>query len=392
MPTPFSQSLRSLDIDAAHRSAFAFGGTAVLLGAWLFWFMHVRITLHQTSDSGRIEVAEAAKPLNAAINGRISATRLVLGKNVNQGDVLVELDSETEQRQLAEELTRVAIVEPQLEALREQVSAEQDALSSQRLAMRAGIDERRAKQEEAAIDSRLASEEDRRAQRLQGNGLISTRDLLRAQSEAQRKLAAIDAIGHDVQRLWGEGQSRANEGLAHIAQLRLHVAELEGKRRTSLATIDVLRTEIAKRQLRAPADGTIGEVAPEHQIGSFVAAGDRLGSLIPKGHLIAVADFVPENALGRIRRGQEGRMRLEGFPWTQFGTVPVTVRNVASVAHNGRIRVELDLVPNGNPRIPLEHGLPGAVEIDVETSTPARIALRFAGTRLGASVQKGDGP
>ncbi|WP_394836788.1 HlyD family secretion protein [Pendulispora rubella] len=392
MPTPFSQCLRSLEIDAAQRSVFAFGGAALFLGAWLFWFLRVGVTLHETTDSGRIEVAEAAKPLNAAIGGRIVATNIALGKSVRLGDVLVELDSETEQRQLAEELTRVAMVDPELDALRHQASAEQDALSSNRAATRAGVNERRAKRKEASIDSRLASEEALRAQRLQNEGLISTRDFLRARAEAQRKRASTEAIGHDVQRLSGEGQGRENQGLAHIAQLRLQMAQLEEKRATSLAAIAVLKAEIAKRLLRAPADGTIGEVSPEHQIGSFVQAGDRLGVLIPEGHLIAIGDFVPEDALGRIRRGQAGRMRLDGFPWTQFGTVPVIVRDVASVAHNGRIRVELDLVAAGNPLIFLEHGLPGALEVDVETSTPARIALRYAGSRLGAPVQKGDQP
>ena len=389
MATPFSQSLRSLEIDASHPSVFAFGGAAVFLGAWLFWFLHVVVTLHEATDSGRIEVAEAAKPLNAAIGGRIRGTMLVLGKSVQLGEVLVELDSETEQRQLDEELARAASFAPQLAALHRRVSEETDALASNRAAANAAVGVGRARQEEASIDSRLANEEAIQAQRLRDNGLISTRDFLRARSAAEHKLTSIDAVGHDLQRLSGEGQARENQARAQIDALLFDIAELEGKRTTSFATIDVLKVQIAKRLLRAPIDGTIGEVAPEHQIGSFVQAGDRLGVLIPKGQLIAVADFVPEDALGRIRRGQSGRMRVDGFPWAQYGTVPVTVRNVASEARNGRIRVELDLVPGGNPLIPLEHGLPGALEIDVETSSPARIALRYAGSRLGASAQQG---
>ena len=36
----------------------------------------------------------------------------------------------------------------------------------------------------------------------------------------------------------------------------------------------------------------------------------------------------PEAALGRVRPGQSARMRLSGFPWTQWGTVPATVTRV----------------------------------------------------------------
>ena len=37
------------------------------------------------------------------------------------------------------------------------------------------------------------------------------------------------------------------------------------------------------------------------------------------------AVVIPVAVVGRIRPGQPARLRLEGFPWTQYGTVAATV-------------------------------------------------------------------
>ena len=77
------------------------------------------------------------------------------------------------------------------------------------------------------------------------------------------------------------------------------------------------------------------------QIGTFVKAGDKLGAVVPAGGLTAVAEFLPSVALGRVHAGQPARLRLDSFPWTQYGSLATTVSNVASEVRDGRVRVEL---------------------------------------------------
>ena len=73
------------------------------------------------------------------------------------------------------------------------------------------------------------------------------------------------------------------------------------------------------------------------------------------------------------------RLRLDGFPWAQWGMVSARVRTVGAEAREGAVRVELALVGRGETRIPLEHGLPGSVEVEVERVSPAVLLLRAAG-------------
>jgi membrane fusion protein (multidrug efflux system) len=115
----------------------------------------------------------------------------------------------------------------------------------------------------------------------------------------------------------------------------------------------------------------------------YVRAGDRLFSVVPPGQLRGVGNFVPADALGRVRPGQTARLRLEGFPWTQYGTVPATVTHVGSELRDGKVRVEFAIHPDPGSAIPMQHGLPAMAEVDVEQVSPATLVLRSIGGALG---------
>ncbi len=119
----------------------------------------------------------------------------------------------------------------------------------------------------------------------------------------------------------------------------------------------------------------------------FFLARITLYEVSEAAHLIRedriVADFLPA-ALGRIRPGQSARLRLDGFPWTQYGTIPATVIRVISQDDNEWLQVELTIRPNLAPAIPFQRGLVGTVEVEVERVSPATLVLRAAGQRLVA--------
>jgi hypothetical protein len=117
-------------------------------------------------------------------------------------------------------------------------------------------------------------------------------------------------------------------------------------------------------------------------VGQVLQAGEAVATIVPDGGLRIVAAYRPADALGRVRAGQPARLRLDGFPATQFGNIRAVVSSSARELRDGRVRVELELtgLPGG---IPLQHGLPGRVEIEVERLSPAALVLRAAGLRLG---------
>jgi membrane fusion protein (multidrug efflux system) len=101
-----------------------------------------------------------------------------------------------------------------------------------------------------------------------------------------------------------------------------------------------------------------------------------------------VAHF-PAASVERIHPGRPARIRLEGFPWTQYGALAANVADVGNEPSEGLIRVELTLAPGHASPIPLGHGLPGSAEVEVERVSPAVLVLRAAGQLLairGASA------
>jgi multidrug resistance efflux pump len=91
---------------------------AALLGMWGAWSLFARVTVYAATDRARLEVDRAVHPVEAPVDGRVVATHLTLGREVQIGEMLVELEAEVQRLQREEERTRLATLTPQIEALR----------------------------------------------------------------------------------------------------------------------------------------------------------------------------------------------------------------------------------------------------------------------------------
>ncbi|MBT9289826.1 HlyD family secretion protein [Prosthecodimorpha staleyi] len=118
------------------------------------------------------------------------------------------------------------------------------------------------------------------------------------------------------------------------------MAGFEGEIAASRSAARRLAAAIETHRVRAPVFGRIGDALPLSR-GAYVAEGQRVATIIPEGGLIAVGEFDPAATVGRIRAGQHAVVRLDGFPWTRFGTAPATVTRVASEVRDGRVRAPL---------------------------------------------------
>ena len=373
-PVTFERFLRTMDADGFARPTLRLLLALLLLGAWFAWLFLSRVSLYEVSGAARLEAEQAGYTVEASVGGRVVNTGLLVGKQVRAGDVLAELDTSAQRLQLGEEQARLASVAPQLQALVAELAAKERAIGEQRQAGAVALDEARARVEEAESAAQYAEEQARRLSQLLAEGVISEMEVLRSRSEAKSKRAAVDSLKLSVQRLEREQQARETEARAVIENLLREKGQLEGQRSASAAAVERLRNEIEKRFIRAPAAGQLGEVA-NSKSGAVLSEGEKLGTVVPAGGLKVVAEFPPD-VVGRVRPGQAARMRLSSFPWTQYGTLAATVTSVAGEARDGKIRVELALRDAASSPIPVQHGLPGAVEIEVERASPAALLLR----------------
>jgi membrane fusion protein (multidrug efflux system) len=232
------------------------------------------------------------------------------------------------------------------------------------------------------VAARTAAEQANIYTRMDARGLASRLDLLRTKADADQKRAAADALRLAISRLERDQRTKDSDRTVRLTQFSREITQLDGDIRTAEAALARLAHTIDQTRVRAPIMGHLGEVAPL-QPGTVIRQGDILGVVLPAGTLRVVAAFPPAVALGRVQPGQVARLRLDGFPWAQYGSLAATVTSVATEARDGMIRVELGLLPATSVAIPLQHGLPGTVEVEVEQLSPATLVLREVGHHLG---------
>lgn len=381
MAAPFSRTARALALDAGRPALWLWGLAALGLGAWLAWFVLGRVTVVEVSRHARLEVVQAPHPLAPAQAGAVTVSHLAIGRPVRAGDVLVELDAGAARLQLGEEQARTRALAPRLAAARDEWAAQQAAVAAEQATATAGTQVAVARAREAVAAADFAADHARRLRSEASAGSVAEIEALRAEAEARRLAAARDATIAEARRQALDVHARAEQGRVQGEALRRQIVALEGDLATAAATHARLEQALERHQVRAPVSGVLAEVQPLRP-GSYVAEGQTLATVVPDGELLVVAEFDPARALGRLQPEQIARLRLEGWPWAQYGSVPARVLRVAGEWRGQLVRVELQPLVAAGPALPLQHGQPGVVEVDVEQLAPVALALRAAGRAL----------
>jgi membrane fusion protein (multidrug efflux system) len=381
MAYPFSRTLCALALDRSTGPRWLVAAVLLVLIGWFIWFLTAPITLYEVTLNARLEVDRAARPIATTVAGRVVSTSLALEQSVVAGQILVELDAEAEQRRLEQEQQHLSALRPELEALHRQLGEEEQILTSDAESARHELNIPRVRRSEAESAVDFAAEEVRRLTKV---GDSSELELLHAKAEETKRRYNQVVLTLEIARLESDILRRRAENRARCEKLHRDADDLEGQINSTVCLLKVLETEIERHKVRAPANGRVGDVVTL-PIGAVLNAGERLGVVVPESELKIVADFPPA-ALGRVREGRAARLRLEGFSWVQYGSLDARVAKVGSEVRDGRVRVELAVLSMRSP-VPLQHGLPGTLEVELERVAPAILALRAAGGLWGRPAE-----
>lgn len=352
------------------------GGAIVV--AWGAWFVLARVALYETSQTARLEVEESPYDLDAPVTGLVLRTHLALDQKVEAGDLVIEFDSGELRAEKGAEESRLAAIGPQIQALERELVSEHEAMRSEGIAVSYSLDEAMARQRAMQSMAELKEAERRQVTALRKAEVIAEVDHQRSQADAEQKFAEAQAARAQVDRLGKEGRTKRSDRRARAARLEADIAALVSEQVQSQGRIAVLDERIALHKVRAPVRGHIAHFLPLKP-GSVVAAGTRLCTIIPGGRLHVVAFFPVATSGGRLVSGQSARIRLFAFPWTKYGVLQASVERVGQEPRNGLIRVEMRLSSMHKTAIPIQHGLTGSAEVEVERVSPLALVLDAAG-------------
>ncbi|MEZ4361788.1 MAG: HlyD family efflux transporter periplasmic adaptor subunit [Kofleriaceae bacterium] len=380
MPSEFHQTSTALRADqqGGRRSFALLAALAVLLLLTALWVSLARVPLFAVSQFARLQARAEVHPVDTLVGGRVTSVRLPVGGKVSKGDILVTLDATDVTLQLEEAKASERGLTAQIAALGGEIAAREDALARTGTLGQASLSEARAARSEIEAEATFASRERERTDQMRQAGVVAAAEADRANATAVQKKAAVSVRDHRLTVLSSETQRDIADRRAQNEGLRRDLAALQAQRDAVEVQVKRLEVEQTRHVIRAPIDGLLGQVrAP--QVGSVVAVGQTLAVVTPQTELDLIADFAPATAIGRVRPGQRARMRVTGFPWTQYGMLRAHVTAVSSEVDDGNIRVQLAIEPDPSSAIPLRHGLIGEVEIQLEEVSPATVLARAAG-------------
>lgn len=354
-PQPPHSRLRFLAVGAA---------AAVVVGGFLAW-QHLQpepLPAGIASGNGRLEGTEI--DVAARTGGRVKAVLVQEGDDVEAGQAVAEMDTDTLQAdlrrahaQLAQSRQAAETAEA-LQAQRQQAIATAEAVVGQRQA-----------------EVSLAARQLERARELVAKGFLPPQQLDQAQAAHEGAKAAL-----------GAARSQVAEARAALATLRSQRAEAGSAIEAAQAAEARVQADLADTVLRAPRGGRVQVKAA--QPGEVLGGGARVLSLVDLSD-VYMTFFLPEAAAGRLALGAEARLVLDAAP--QY-VIPASVSYVASVAqftpktvetHDERqklvfkVRARIDPVLLARYRNQVKTGMPGMayVRVDTQTPWPARLAV-----------------
>jgi len=382
---PFPRTRAAFIVDSTALSVTSFLIALVLLVLWGLWLRFSKLDLYEQSASARLEVDKATYPVQSPFGGRVVASYLEIGRRVCPTDVLFELDTTQQQLDLQEAQVRLQALQMQVAALDRETETQTRLLAETDVVAVRTLAEARAHADQARSEAEFARERFDRFRRMQEQELVATLDSEHEHASATQSRLAAQAALRAYQRTSAERRTRVIDRQVQIDSLLREKANLQAQLLTNEATVNRLHQEIDRRRIYPATCGRLGDITTLHP-GSVIEPGQNVATLIPTGSLRIVAFFPADRGLGRLRAGQHGEVRLHGFSWTEFGALPADITSVSTEPRDGTLRVEAAILPNQRFRVPLQHGLSGTFEVNVESVSPYSLLVRTLG--FGTTQQR----
>lgn len=183
-------------------------------------------------------------------------------------------------------------------------------------------------------------------------GGISQLQYLNQQQQVQRLTAEVDQLEQELQRLQFSIEQRQEQlkntvaasgksVLEKIADNKKRIAEIDSQFMRILLSNDQRLADVNSKisqvqlnfeyqELRAPVGGTIFEL--QAKTPGFVAnASQTLVQIVPDDNFLAEV-FITNRDIGFVREGMKTDVRIESFPFSQFGDIKGQVTSIGSDA------------------------------------------------------------
>jgi len=153
--------------------------------------------------------------------------------------------------------------------------------------------------------------------------------------------------------------------------------ELESALASTETRLTLAESHVSLSAVTMPVAGIVAEMKVA-SVGELVTVGQMVAAVVPDGVPLVVEAAVPNRDVGFVKPGIEGRVKVDAYPFQQFGTLRARVRTVLpGLGRDDHFTVRLELLDAtfaaGGATLPLFPGL--AVDAELFTSRQRLINL-----------------
>lgn len=357
-------------------------GQVVIIFAWIFILLPVFMLFlpwqQNINGSGYVSSfipAERQQTIDSPVSGRIQHWHVKEGAKVKKGDLLLEISDidpqlpERLKQQRNANQAKLVAKQQELQAYQMQIEGLKTVRDMKVVTAEYKLD--MVKQKMLSASEMLASvqashntalQQQKRLQRLLGDGLVSQRSFELAERDAiiakrslnsakaslQSVQAELKGTSADIDQVRANAQAKIDSALSSSNKIRSELEDI----RNSLVKNDLTIARQRAQLIKAPQDGSVLRLLMNPQ-GDIVKQGDPLMILVPDTGSRAVEVWVSGNDAPLIQPGHPARLMFEGWPAVQFvgwpevavGTFGGTVAFV-DASDNGQGKFRVLIVPD----------------------------------------------
>lgn len=337
-----------------------------LFAVALIWSFFGRVDVVAVAQ-GKVVPTAYVKIIQPIEIGAVRAIHVRNGQRVKRGQLLIELDSTlagADDAQASQGLATARVTQAHNDAILRYLSGGGSAFvappgtppamaAMQARFVRTAIAEYQAERS-SLVESRAQAEAELASSQAEIAKLEQTLPLVDQQLEGRRSLADKGYFSRlkllEYQQLRVEHvqniavqRSAAAKARASIANLNAQIARLketfgktaladlsEAGDKGSLASAEIRKTVRRReyQELRSPVDGVVQQLAV-NTIGGVVQPAQPLLVVVPGGGEVEVEAQILNRDIGFIREGQPVRVKLEAFPFTDYGLIEGVVDSIS---------------------------------------------------------------
>ena len=291
--------------------------------------------------TGELQPLGAERPIKAPFAGLVKEILVREGQSVTVNQSLMRLDPQVSKKRAETLQTQLGLESKRFEEESRSIKAREQSLRERTEGLK------RALGTEKQIYINISP--------LAKLGAIQGTELLRQRNRVEQLESEISQSRANLQEVEAQLLKMKQESLAEIAELERQLVEVEDIR--------------SKEVLKSPVNGIVFGLIPA-SIGYSASTGETLVKVVPGGVLEAKI-FVTNRDVGFLKMGMAALVRVDAFPYTQFGSIPGELKTV------GTLPTKPD-AQNPQPRFP------AYIKLDREYLTKGDDRIRVS---AGQSVQ-----